>query len=190
MAKRAMKKKKPSKKTTALAKRDKPKESEILATITCNDGKKMTVTEEHIAGTAITPTCIVGKQELNEDQQTTFLLKFAAISAVFRSGSKELQDKVMDTVLGDLVAGAYQDKLVAYTIVPAEDRQNSLDAIKGVQRIRQAADTHLLNIIKAVRDIKRPPVNVVVKQAEQVNVAEQINQGDKQVNKAKNQQSQ
>jgi len=44
----------------------------------------------------------------------------------------------------------------------------------------------LLNIVKAVRDIKRPPVSVVVKQADQVNVAEQINQGEQQVNIAKN----
>jgi hypothetical protein len=44
-------------------------------------------------------------------------------------------------------------------------------------------------MIKAVRDIKRPPVNVVVKEAQQVNVAERINQADKQVNIAKNQHS-
>ena len=43
--------------------------------------------------------------------------------------------------------------------------------------------------IPSIQDIKRPPVQVVVKQAEQVNVGEQINQGDKQVNIATKQQS-
>jgi len=33
---------------------------------------------------------------------------------------------------------------------------------------------------------KTPPVNAIVRKAEQVNIAEQINQGDKQVNIAKN----
>ena len=58
-----------------------------------------------------------------------------------------------------------------------------------LQKQRQLADIHLLNIIKAIRDIKHPPVQVVVKQAEQVNVGEQINQADKQVNISKDKQS-
>ena len=52
--------------------------------------------------------------------------------------------------------------------------------------MRQSADNHLINVLRAFRDIKRPPVQVVVKQAQQVNVAEQMNQGDQQVNISKN----
>jgi len=66
--------------------------------------------------------------------------------------------------------------------VPSGYSKNSIEALNSIQRARQSADTHLLNIIKAIRDIKRPPVNVVIKEAEQVNVAEQINQGEQQVN--------
>jgi hypothetical protein len=90
-------------------------------------------------------------------------------------------------MLGDLVAGAYQDKLITYTRVPVGHNINSVEALNAMQKVRQSADSHLLNIIKAVRDIKRPPVNVVVKEAEQVNVAEQINQGEQQVNIGKHQ---
>ena len=181
MAKKATKRRKPAKKKTDLAKRGKPKNSEILATM-IRDGKKVNIEKWHIAGICVLPVCISGADELSKEQKARFELKFEAVKIALCSDSKKLQDTVVDTILGDLVAGAYQDKLIAYTRIPVGDRQNSLDALSGIQRVRQSADTHLLNIIKAVRDIKRPPVNVVVKQAEQVNVAEQINQGDKQVN--------
>lgn len=49
-------------------------------------------------------------------------------------------------------------------------------------KLRQAVDNHLMNVLRIFKDIKQPPVNVVVKQAEHVNVAEQLNQADKQVN--------
>lgn len=170
----------------ALAGKDKAKGSEILATTTHN-GKKVNIEKWHIAGISIQSICIVGSDELDEEKRATLELKFLAIKAALQSNSKDLQDEVIDTILGDLVAGAYQDKLLAYTRVPSGHSKNSLEALKEIQRIRQVADTHLLNIIKAIRDIKRPPVNVVVKEAGQVNVAEQINQADKQVNIAKNQ---
>ena len=80
-----------------------------------------------------------------------------------------------------------QDKLIAYNRVLTENCEGSSKSFYDLQKIRQSADTHLLKIIKAIRGIKHPPVNVVVNEAEQVNIAEQINQGDKQVNIAKNQ---
>jgi hypothetical protein len=187
MIKKKTVKSKVVKKKAALARKDKAKDSEILATTTHN-GKKVNIEKWHIAGISILPTCISGSDELDEEKRATLELKFLAVKAALKSNSKDLQDEVIDTILGDLVAGAYQDKLIAYTRVPSGHSKNSLEALKEIQRVRQAADTHLLNIVKAVRDIKRPPVNVVVKQADQVNVAEQINQADKQVNIAKNQQ--
>ena len=172
MAKQKAKRRRPAKKKTELAKRDKPKNSEILGTLTRN-GKKVNIETRHIAETCIMPTCIAGSDELNKEQEAELQLKFQAVKVALCSDSKELQDKVVDTILGDLVAGAYQDKLVAYTRVPGGDRKNSLDALREMQKVRQSADTHLLNILKAVRDIKRPPVSVVVREAQQVNVAEQ-----------------
>ena len=188
MAKQKAKRRRPAKKKTELAKRDKPKDSEILATITRN-GKELNIKKWHVAGISIPPTCIVGSQELAKEHKDILELKFEAIKLALFPDSKSLQDKAIDTILGDLVAGAYQDKLVAYTRVPSEGYQSSLSAMRDIQKVRQAADTHLLSILKAVRDIKRPPVSVVVKEAQQVNVADQINQADKQVNIAKNQQS-
>lgn len=98
----------------------------------------------------------------------------------------ELHDELMSEILGDLITGAYQNKLETYSISLCEDSKGSTDAMRTLQKLRQSADMHLLNIIKTIRDIKRPPVQVIVKQAEQVNVGEQINQGDQQVNTAKN----
>lgn len=188
MARKRTKREKPAKRKNELAKKGKAEDSEILA-ITTRNGKKVNIEKWHIAGISILPTCISGSDELDEEKRATLELKFLAVKAALRSKSKSLQDEVVDTMLGNLIAGAYQDKLVLYTRVPSGHSKNSLEALKEIQRVRQAADTHLLNIIKAIRDIKRPPVNVVVKEAEQVNVAEQINQGEQQVNIAKNQQS-
>ena len=186
MARKKAKRLKPVKKKNGLAKKEKAEDSEILATMTCT-GKKVNIEKRHIAGICIPPTCITGSEGLNEEHKETLQLKFETVKFALRSKSQDLQDEAIDTRLGDLVAGAYQDKLIAYTRVPSGYSKNSIEAFNSIQKARQAADTHLLNIIKAIRDIKRPPVNVVVKQAEQVNVAEQINQAEQQVNIGKHQ---
>lgn len=103
--------------------------------------------------------------------------------------NSDLHEELINEIMGDLITGAYQNRLEAYSISLSEDNINSTEAIGKLQRQRQSADNHLINVLRAFRDIKRPPVQVVVKQAEQVNVAEQINQGEQQVNIAKNQQS-
>jgi len=179
-------KKKTAKSKNELAKNNDAENSEILATMIRN-GKKVNIEKRHITGISFPPTGIAGSDELNEEQKETFALKFEAIRAALSSESKELQDEAIDAILGDLVVGAYQDKLLVYTRVPSGHSRDSLEALKEIQRVRQTADAHLLNVIKAIRDIKHPPVNVVVKEAEQVNIAEQINQADKQVNISKNQ---
>ena len=102
--------------------------------------------------------------------------------------NSDLHEELMNEIMGDLITGAYQNRLEAYEISLIEEKKSSTEAFGKLQRQRQLADMHLLNIIKMIRDIKRPPVQVVVKQAQQVNVAEQMNQGDTQVNIANNQQ--
>ncbi|MHC4159750.1 MAG: hypothetical protein ACYSSO_11810 [Planctomycetota bacterium] len=181
-------KKELAKNKRALAGKDKAEGSDILGTITVN-GKNVNIERWHIRGISIPPACIAGSIALSEKISEALTQKFEAIKVALRSDSKSLQDEAIDTMLGDLITGAYQDKLVIYTRVPSGHSKNSIEALKELQGARQAADTHLLNIIKAVRDIKRPSVNVMIKQADQVNVGEQINQGDKQVNIAQNQQS-
>jgi len=170
----------------ASAGKDKAEDSEVLATIIRN-GKKVNIEKWHIRGMELSPTCIVGSSELTKRIREGLTKKFDAVKVALRSDSKCLQDEAIDTILGDLIVGAYQDKLVIYTRVPSGPGQNSLEALKEMQKVRQSADNHLLNIIKTARDIKCPPVQVVVKEAEQVNIAKQINQGEQQVNIAKNQ---
>ena len=103
--------------------------------------------------------------------------------------NSDLHEELMNEIMGDLITGAFQNRLEAYSISLSEDNKNSTEAMGKLQKHRQSADMHLLNIIKAIRDIKRQPVQVVVKQAEQVNVGKQINQADKQVNISKDKQS-
>ena len=168
-------KKELAKNKCALAGKDEAEGSDILGTITVN-GKKVNIERCHIRGISIPPACIAGSSTLSEKIREALTQKFEAVKAALRSNSKSLQDEAIDTMLGDLITGAYQDKLVIYTRVPSGHSKDSVEALNSIQKARQLADTHLLTIIKAVRDIKRSPVNVVVKEAEQVNVA------DKQVN--------
>ncbi|MHC4643384.1 MAG: hypothetical protein ACYS32_17205 [Planctomycetota bacterium] len=98
----------------------------------------------------------------------------------------DLYAELIDEILSDLIVSAYQDRCNIYAQTLARDTD---DGRKFLLKMRQSANNHLINILRAARDIKRPPVQAVVKQAQQVNVAEQMNQGDKQVNITNNQQS-
>lgn len=96
-----------------------------------------------------------------------------SLSVMFSSLQDDFKrEKVIDNILSDIVLGAYQDRIVAYSINPSGPSADSTEAMAIIQRIRHSADRHLLRVLQAFKDIKRPPVKVVVKQAEQVNVAE------------------
>ena len=97
----------------------------------------------------------------------------------------DLHVELIDEILSDLVVGAYQDRCNLYAHKVTD---NTDEGRKFMLKMRQSADNHLLSIIRAIREIKRPPVQVVVKQAQQVNVAEQVNQGENQVNIARDEQ--
>lgn len=116
----------------------------------------------------------------NEEGKQTLDLD---LSVMFRSLLDDAKrDKVFDKILSEIVLGAYQDRIVAYSISPGGLRADSTEAMETVQRIRHRADRHLLRVLEAFKEIKRPPVKVVVRQAEQVNVAEKQMNVDKQLN--------
>ncbi len=143
-------------------------------------------------------------EELAGEAKSVFTKKTIFLVHPIRSISKNSKDRVSflkaamknpalwgeltDEIFSDLVVGAYQDKIALSAIVSAKNHESNVETLRSIQKMRQSADNHLLNILKVVRDIKRPPVQVVIKKAEQVNVCEQINQGEQQVNIAKNQQ--
>jgi hypothetical protein len=105
------------------------------------------------------------------------------LSSMFQSLlDEENRDKVVDRIMSEIILGAYQDRAVAYSISPSGLSADSTGAIDLIQKIRHRADRHLLRVLQAFKDIKRPPVKVVVKQAEQVNVAERQMNVDKQLN--------
>lgn len=83
------------------------------------------------------------------------------------------RETATERILAEVIAGAYHDKLAAYLLSPTAEYQHDLDVVRKIQRIRQSADNHLLQVIQAAKDLRRPPINVVVKQAEQVNIGQQ-----------------
>ena len=121
------------------------------------------------------PTKIFAKSK-NEINTRILALKIAL-------KNPDLHAELIDEILNDLIVGAYQDRCNIYLHTLVKDTD---EGRKFLLKMRQSADNHLINVLRAVRDIKRPPVQVVIKQAQQVNMAEQMNQGEQQVNIAKN----
>jgi hypothetical protein len=105
--------KEPTKNKSELTKKDKAKDPEILATMTRN-GKKVNIEKWHITGITIPTILIAGSDELNKEQKAIFELKFETVKLALKSKSKDLQDEAIDTMLGDLVAGAYYDVILIF----------------------------------------------------------------------------
>lgn len=100
--------------------------------------------------------------------------KFFSIVRVVQKAliDEKTQDNTVAKILTEVIFGAYQDRQVCYAI----SSDNTFDKLERVQRLRQSADNHLLRVIQASKNFKRPPVKVIVKKTDQVNLA------DKQVN--------
>jgi len=116
----------------------------------------------------------------NEETKQTIDLSLSAMLQSLQEEGK--RDRVVDRVMSEIVIGAYQDRAVAYSISPSGPNADSTEAMGVIQKIRQSADRHLLRVLQAFKDIKRPPIKVVVKQADQVNVAEKQMNVEKQLN--------
>ena len=185
-AKRNIAKKKPAneaKSQNEVVKKDDPGE-EFLQMLTDSEGNTREIKRRHITGLNAGSFPIVGRDKLLKLDH--FQLMLDAMGAALRLRRKDLEDEVFDKILAEILVGAYQDRFIVYVLTATDE--NSAEAFRKVQANRHAADNHLLTILKAIKDIRRPPVNVVVKNADQVNVAEQINQGQEQVNIGKHQQ--
>jgi hypothetical protein len=158
------------------------KDDEVLGQIHDSQGDLVTLRRWHLEKIVMPPAGIGAPEQSDAKRTDVLRAKFEAVKAALTSKSEDTFGLAVDTILGDLMVGAYQDKLYLYQRVLTRESGGSSEAARRLQQLRQVADTHLLAILKAVVEIKRPPVTVVVKQAEQVNVAGQINQADKQVN--------
>jgi len=105
------------------------------------------------------------------------------LSAMFRNLSiDKKRELLLNRILSEIILGAYQDRMVAYATNLTGTTSGSIEAMETMLRIRHKTDNHLIRVIQAFKDIKRPPVNIVVKQADQVNVGEKQMNVDKQVN--------
>jgi len=100
--------------------------------------------------------------------------KIKRVSEMFRSrlADEKLTVDTIDRVFNELITDAYLDRGVAYSITV----DCILDKIEKLQAIRQKADSHLVRLIRAFVDIKKPLIKVFVRRLDQLNVS------DKQVN--------
>lgn len=106
------------------------------------------------------------------------------INTVSKSLTEKLDDKkqianTIDRILIELIDGAYQDRMVAYTI----SAEGSYSNLEMIQSIRQRADNHLVKLIKAYTDFKEPQIKVSVRNIDQMNISEkQVNINQKNTN--------
>jgi len=152
-----------------------PEPKDVLATIKYPGIEDIPIKRADIRSIDIPPVPIV-ELNLSKENRMQILLKLKALGIASLSKSKEVQDEAINSMLSDLVEGAYQDRITAYCRTLTANAEGSSKAFYTLQKIRQSADNHLLNIIKAIKDINQPATKINVKEAQQVNVAEkQVN---------------
>jgi len=97
------------------------------------------------------------------------------VSEMFRKrlADEKLTVDTIDRVFNELITDAYLDRGIVYSM---SIEGGILDKIDKFQAIRQKADNHLVRMIRAFVDIKRPLIKVFVRRVDQLNVS------DKQVN--------
>lgn len=84
----------------------------------------------------------------------------------------EFKEKTIEKMLCEVILGAYQNRSEAY-VTKGDGHEGGQER---VQKLRQSADKHLLYALKMAKDITTPSINIAVKEAEQVNIAnKQIN---------------
>jgi hypothetical protein len=106
------------------------------------------------------------------------------IGIVSKNLAEKLDNKeqIIDTIeriFKELIEGAYKDRMIAYTIISKGDYID----LEKVQSIRQRADNHLVKLMKAYTDFKKPPIKVSVRKLGQMNISDkQINISEKNTN--------
>ena len=101
--------------------------------------------------------------------------KIKQVSEMFRKrlADEKLTADTIDRVFNELITDAYLDRELTYCMTIDNV---TLEKADRLQAIRQKADNHLVRIIRAFVDIKRPLIKVFVRKVDQLNVS------DKQVN--------
>jgi len=107
-----------------------------------------------------------------------------ALNLVSENLIEKLADKneianTINRIFNELIGGAYLDRMVAYAL----EANGTYSNLETVQSIRQKADNHLIRLIKAYLDIKKPPIKISVRKLNQLNISDkQINMNQKNAN--------
>jgi hypothetical protein len=96
-----------------------------------------------------------------------------------RLADEKLNADTINRVFNELIADAYSDRTVVYLL----KADHNFSDIEKIQTIRQKADNHLIQLVKAYVDFKKPPIKVFVRRLDQLNVSDkQININQKKAN--------
>ncbi len=96
-----------------------------------------------------------------------------------RLADEKLNADTIDRVFNELIGDAYSDRTIVYLL----QVEGNFSNIEKIQAIRQKADNHLIRLIKAYIDFKKPPIKVFVRKLAQLNVSDkQININQKNAN--------
>lgn len=134
-------------------------------------------------------------KELDKDRDNYIYIQTCTMLKHSESGEKEIrrvserlrerfadEKLIADTVnkvFNELIADAYSDRAVVYLL----KADNNFSDMEKTQAIRQKADNHLIRLIRAFADIKKPPIKVFVRKLDQLNVSDkQININQKNTN--------
>ena len=109
-------------------------------------------------------------KELDENRDNYFYIETCTMLKHSESGEKEIrrvsgrlrerfagEELILDTinkVFNELIADAYSDRAVVYLL----KADNYFSDMEKIQAIRQKADNHLIRLIRAFVDIKKPPI--------------------------------
>lgn len=155
--------------------------TEYKETLVISDEKQLEEFEKKVKG--------LSKEDGYICMKSNLMLKLPEVNEkslrlISENLGEKLADKkqlasAIDKIFNELIEGAYLDRMVAYTI-RADGTYNNLEII---QSIRQKADNHLIRLIKAYMDIKKPTIKVLVRSLDQINISDkQININQKNAN--------
>jgi len=97
----------------------------------------------------------------------------------FEKSNEQKINDFINGMFGAMIGGAYQDRETAYS---TQTNNNAIENLIRVQDFRHRADRHLISIIQAFKNLNRQPIKVNIKQADSVNIGQNI---DKQLNVSK-----
>ena len=150
-------------------------------TLVISDEKQLEELEKKVKGLSKEDgyVCMKSNPMLKLPEVNKKSLRLVSENLGEKLADKKQLASTIDRIFNELIESAYLDRMIVYT-VSADRIYSNLEII---QSIRQKADNHLIRLIKAYMDIKKPTIKVLVRNLDQVNISDkQININQKNAN--------